>query len=257
MGGGCSYHWVYDGNEVTKKALKGNGDFRSDECVDILKQCDIVVTNPPFSLFREYVDLLVQYNKSFLVLGNQNAITYKNVFPHIKNEKIYLGYNNRVRAFIEPSGNVKKFGNICWYTTLTHDNPNKIKLRARYFDSTYKKYDNYDAINIDKVKDIPCDYYGVMGVPITYLYKHDPSMFEILGVTKLWANSINEIHCTKTYDEYTVYSIDGKCLNISSKYCNGKPILRGKGDKSEYHMNKHGDVVHQLYERIFIKRCNI
>lgn len=159
-----------------------SGDFRSDECVEYLRQADIVVTNPPFSLFREYMALLFRYNKEFIVIGNQNAITYKEIFPYIKENKLWLG-NNYVKEFRQPDGEIKKFGNILWYTNIPHAKRNlPLDLYKTYNDKEFPKYDNYDAIEVSKVCDIPMDYYGVMGVPITFLDKYCSAQFEIAGI---------------------------------------------------------------------------
>lgn len=181
---GESYCTIKYDNGIKKVKLNGDGDFRSQECIDILKTADIVVTNPPFSLFREYVGQLMEYGKKFLIIGSQNAITYKEFFPLLKDNKVWLGYNG-VKQFIEPSGKVKKFGNICWYTNLLITKRNKpIKLTKYYNSKEYLRYDNYDAINIDKVKDIPMDYEGVMGVPISFMDKYCPEQFEIVGLDR-------------------------------------------------------------------------
>lgn len=180
------------GNVLTE--LKGNGDFRSDECVELLKESDIVVTNPPFSLFREYVAQLMEYNKKFIIIGNKNSVTYKEIFPLLKNNKMWLGYRNinSDMWFIVPDDyecekveNGLRIKHImgCWFTNLD------VKKRHEYLDmycrykgheDEYPHYDNYDAINVDKVSEIPEDYYGAMGVPITYLDKYNPEQFEII-----------------------------------------------------------------------------
>ncbi|MCK9476763.1 MAG: adenine-specific methyltransferase EcoRI family protein [Candidatus Muirbacterium halophilum] len=178
-----------DGNidklDTQKTTFKGNGDFRSDECIEILKECDIVITNPPFSLFREYIAQLMEYDKKFLVIGSYNAITYKEVFGFIKENKLWLG-NSFVKNFIKPNGEIQKFGNICWFTNLDnrkrHIDLIRNVLYKKYNEVDYPKYDNYDAININKVADIPVDYFGYMGVPITYLSNHNPEQFEIIGL---------------------------------------------------------------------------
>lgn len=192
---------LIDGNLIeTKTPLIGNGDFRSPECIEILKECDIVVTNPPFSLFKEFLPLLVKYDKKFLIIGNQNAITYKDVFPHIKNRKIWLGYgfNGGATHFINKhyedyavSGNHKdgmiRVGGVHWFTNLEHTKRHeKLILYKEYknHESEYPTYDDYDAINIDKIKDIPKDYFGKMGVPITFLNVHCPEQFEIMGIDR-------------------------------------------------------------------------
>lgn len=165
----------------TKTPLNGNGDFGSSECLDILDSCDIVVTNPPFSLFREYVATLMQHEKQFLIIGNKNAITYKEFFPLLKDNKVWIGCTN-VKEFLQPDGSIKKFGNIGWFTNLNVAKRNeKLILYKKYISEEYSKYDNYDAINVNKVSEIPMDYDGVMGVPITFLDKYNPEQFEILG----------------------------------------------------------------------------
>ncbi len=176
--------------ELTRKhatLLKGDGDFRSEECIALLKESDIVVTNPPFSLFREYVAQLVEYGKKFLIIGSMNAITYKEIFPLIKDNKLWLGYNY-VKEFINPKGDIKKFGNILWYTNLDIKKRHEdLIIFKNYNEKDYPKYDNYDAINVDKVSDIPCDYDGIMGVPITFLDKFNPSQFNIVGLDRYTA----------------------------------------------------------------------
>ena len=167
--------------EKDVRKLNGNGDFRSDECIELLKQADIVVTNPPFSLFREYVKVLMYHTKDFVIIGNMNAITYNEVFPYIKDNKIGLGYLNGNKNFKTPAGTEQKFGNIFWYTTLPIAKHNdKLILFRKYTPELYPKYDNYDAINVDKTCDIPCDYDGVMGVPISFLDKYNPKQFKIV-----------------------------------------------------------------------------
>ena len=170
--------------ESNKKGLYGSGDFRSANAIQFLKMADIVVTNPPFSLFREYVAQLMEYNKKFLIIGNMNAITYKEIFPYIMENKLWLGMNH-ISEFIQPDGNKKKFGNILWFTNL----PNKkrtepMELWKEYKPEVYPKYDNYDAINVDKTYMIPKDYDGVMGVPISFLDKYCPTQFRIVGIDR-------------------------------------------------------------------------
>lgn len=192
-------HLLKNGRNVLT-LLHGNGDFRSEECIELLKQADIVVTNPPFSLFREYVAQLMKYGKKFLIIGNQNAITYKEIFPLIKENKIWLGYKAGDMAFRVPADSEprktrywqdetgqkwRSMGNICWFTNLDHKKRHEdLILYAHYTPEEYPKYDNYDAINVDKTADIPCDYDGVMGVPITFLDKYNPNQFEIVEFRK-------------------------------------------------------------------------
>ena len=175
-------HKVED-NEIVVRELEGSGDFRSEECIEFLKEADVVVTNPPFSLFREYIKQLMDYGKKFLVIGSMNAITYKEIFPYIKDNELWLG-NQNVKEFRSPNGEIKKFGNILWYTNIQHKKRNTpLDLYKRY-SNEYPKYDNYDAIEVSKVSDIPMDYDGVMGVPITFLDKYCPEQFEIVGCTE-------------------------------------------------------------------------
>lgn len=168
-----------------------NGDFRSLECVELLKQSDIVVTNPPFSLFREYVAQLVEHNKKFIIIGNMNAITYKEIFPLIKNNRLWLGYNH-VKQFIQKDKTLKKFGNVVWHNNCSiPKQQEQLHLIERYIPEKYPKYDNYDAINVDKVIEIPKDYFGVMGVPITFFEKYSPDQFEIVGIDRYVKNNPN------------------------------------------------------------------
>lgn len=183
----------------TMTLLDGDGDFRSPECVELLKQADIVVTNPPFSLFREYMALLVERGKKFLIIGNQNNVCYSDIFPLIRDNKVWLGYNNGHFWFKVPDSYEEKktdfkidengqkwrrMGNICWFTNLDiekrHDN---MTLFRTFSPENYPTYENYIAIEVGKTMDIPCDYYGVMGVPITFMQYYNPEQFEIIGQT--------------------------------------------------------------------------
>ena len=167
--------------EIGVHYLAGDGDFRSAECIQLLEQADIVVTNPPFSLFREYVAQLVEHGKKFLILGNVNAITYKEIFPLIKENRLWLGVNNGVKEYIKPDGTRQKMGNTGWFTNLEHNHRHEpLILTGHYTPQEYPHYDNYDAIEVSKTADIPADYDGVMGVPITFLDKYCPEQFEII-----------------------------------------------------------------------------
>ncbi|MDR1498248.1 MAG: adenine-specific methyltransferase EcoRI family protein [Puniceicoccales bacterium] len=178
------------------KKLNGTGDFRSPECVALLKEADIVVTNPPFSLFREYVAQLVEYRKKFLIIGNKNAITYKDVFVLIKNNTLWTGYRNfsggmwfisDYEGKYEKTVNGVKIINVpaIWLTNLDHSKRHeRLQLYKNYTAEAYPQYDNYDAIEVSKTAEIPCDYYGAMGVPITFLDKYNPEQFEILGIDR-------------------------------------------------------------------------
>lgn len=185
-------------DEIAVLPLKGDGDFRSAECIQLLEEADIVVTNPPFSLFREYIGLLMKHNKSFLIIGNQNAITYKDVFQYIRDNRLWLGYKfgdmsfcvpqhyeaRATRYWVDPQGQKwRSLGNICWYTNLDIAKRHEpLILYKEYHPEEYPKYDNYDAINVNKTADIPYDYEGVMGVPITFLDKYSPEQFELIGL---------------------------------------------------------------------------
>lgn len=185
--------------EIGINHLQGDGDFRSLECIELLKQADIVVTNPPFSLFREYVAQLQEYDKKFIIIGNMNAITYKEIFKLIKDNKLWLGYGfNGGNAYFktphlkefasgvynEETGLVK-FRNVIWFTNIDHEKRHEdLILYKKYNSDEYTKYDNYDAINVDKTKDIPVDYTGAMGVPISFLDKYNPDQFEIIKFRK-------------------------------------------------------------------------
>ena len=190
-----------DDSEIRTYELQGNGDFRSEECIEFLKEADVVVTNPPFSLFREVVAQLVEYNKKFLLLGNNNAITYKEIFPLIMSNKMWLGYsNNKTMEFVLSDSyekwdrieNGKKIGKvpaISWFTNLEHDHRNRpLDLTQRYDPRYYPKYDNYNAIECSKVMDIPRDYDGVIGVPITFLDKYCPTQFRIVDARNIALN---------------------------------------------------------------------
>lgn len=168
--------------DIVKTPLKQNGDFRSEESINLLKTSDIICTNPPFSLFREYVAQLIKYKKNFLVIAPETCVSYKEVFPLIRDKKIWLGYNH-VKEFRQPDGSLKKFGNIVWFTNIPIDKQNEELILVKKYDPTkYSKYDNYDAIHIDKCVNIPADYKGVMGVPISFLENYCPKQFEILDI---------------------------------------------------------------------------
>ena len=173
-----------DDNDIevgTKTPLEGNGDFRNQECLDLLDKADIVVTNPPFSLFREYVAVLMEHEKKFLIIGSLNAVKYSECFPFIMNNQMWLG-NNNVHDFMQPDGSVKKFGNINWYTNLDFAKRHeKIILWKEYNDKEYPKYETYDAIEVSKVTNIPVNYSGIMGVPVSFMSKYNPEQFEIVG----------------------------------------------------------------------------
>ena len=186
------------------------GDFRDPECIELLKQSDIVVTNPPFSLFREYIGQLMEYGKKFLIIGRQPNVIYKEIFRLITQNRIWLGYKCGDMAFRVPADYEERdtrywkdeqgqkwrsLGNICWFTNLDHNKRHEeLDLVCRYNSEEYQKIDNYDAINVDKVDDIPCDYDGIMGVPVTFLDKYNPEQFEIIGITRAWDGKASKIY---------------------------------------------------------------
>lgn len=195
-----TYKMEYDGTgEPVITNLEGNGDFRSPECIELLQEASIVVTNPPFSLFREYVAQLMEYDKKFLIIGSQNAITYKEIFPLIRDNKLWLGHgfnagnayfglpdnadtSNYASGVYNADTGLVKFRNCHWFTNLDHSKRHEeLVLFKTYNADEFPKYDNFDAIEVSKTVNIPVDYDGIMGVPITFLDKHNPDQFEIVG----------------------------------------------------------------------------
>ena len=238
-------------DQVIKTPIYGDekytaGDFRSKDCIELLKEADIVVTNPPFSLLREFVAQLIEYDKKFLILGNTNSVGCKEIFPLFKENKIWLGFqgggsetlrycpeeeDKKLREDDEEYANLlNKFGNICFFTDLNTNKRSKpLLLAGNYTPEKYPKYDNYDAINVDKVTDIPCDYPGVMGVPLTFMDKYCPEQFEIVGISGR-GNNVNfktKIYTKEDADNYSDH--------------NANPVLL-KGGRLK-----------SLYTRIFIK----
>ena len=186
--GKCS---IYDGEKSTDYDLLGDGDFRGDECVDILQKADVVITNPPFSLFREFIKVVVDNGKGFIVVGSKNAVTYKDVFPLFMKDKMFIGATIP-NDFITPLGETKKINGLSrWFTSFNVRDNEYLPNTKEYSNLGYPKYDNYNAINVDKVKDIPKDYDGVMGVPITFLDKYNHSQFEIVGIDRYVADNPN------------------------------------------------------------------
>ena len=250
----------------TLKLLKEDGDFRSSECIELLKKADIVVTNPPFSLFREYITQLIDFNKKFLIIGSLNAITYKEIFPLLKDNKMWLGYNNgaqtfqvpkdfeRNNTFIKNGIKYAKFGNICWFTNLdTQKRHEDLILYKRYNPLEYPFFDNYDCINIDKVNDIPIDYFEKMGVPVTFLDKYNPEQFEILGYT---AKDMG-VECLKFYTDLE-QSLDGKPFVRNMKSARFSPMIPHKTKPSGtcYRASNVNGYLTKTYGRIVIKRRN-
>ncbi len=203
-------------DETTIRDFKGDGDFRSKECISLLQEADIVVTNPPFSLFREYLQQLIEHDKKFLIIGNQNAISYKEVFGLIKEDKMWLGYTHPV-AFVVPDHyemregrswrdekgtNWRSLGNACWFTNLDIQKRHEsLVLYKTYSPESYPTYVNYDAIEVSRYTDIPNDYDGAMGVPVTFLDKYSPDQFEILGSSMTLSNPMSGFAEKGTYEQ--------------------------------------------------------
>lgn len=244
-------------NNNVKAELKGNGDFRSQESIELLKQADVVVTNPPFSLFREYMAQLVKYEKKFLIIGNQNAVTYKEIFPMIKANKLWFGasIHSGDREFRVPkeyetrssSLRIDKDGNkylrvpgVRWFTNIDYSKRHEdLILIKRYSKEDYQQYDNYDAININVTNDIPCDYPGIMGVPITFLDKYNPDQFEIVSASDFAIEDIEGWHGV-TQEFYDLYYKQGNKGQIKV----GWPL--------PYFIDKNGKAVIP-YKRILIR----
>ncbi len=260
-----------DRNTLT--LLKGDGDFRSAECVELLKEADIVVTNPPFSLFREYVAQLVQYGKKFLIIGNVNAITYKEVFPLFKENRLWLGASihsgdrkfhvpdsyplNAAGCGVDADG--RKFirvKGVRWFTNLDYKSRHEpLDLYKRYTPEDYPKYDNYDAVNVDKTSDIPMDYDGVMGVPITFMDKFCPEQFEIIGLLQSSDEQLAGIPILRSYNDFKEMRQDMTYTGCSGGKANGNPVLKGKSAKGNFLYNeKTKEYVHSAYARILIRR---
>lgn len=244
-------------DKCEKIDLQEGGDFRSAECIELLKEADIVCTNPPFSLFREYIQQLVQYQKKFLIIGNKNAITYKDVFPLLANNKVWLGYTVP-NKFVRPDGTeTTNMSGLCrWWTNLdtTKRHENMI-LYESYTPERFPHYDNYDAIEVDKVKSIPKDYFGVMGVPITFLDNYNPEQFEILGLLQSSTDEQAGIPNLRYYGDFKEMRQDLTYTGASGNKANGNPVLSGKSARGNFLYNEQTkEYVHSVYARITIKR---
>ncbi|GAM10914.1 modification methylase EcoRI [Geobacter sp. OR-1] len=251
-----------DPKEIGIKHLKGDGDFRSKESIELLKQADIVVTNPPFSLFREYVAQLIDHDKKFIIIGSRNAITYKEIFKLIKEDKLWIGYGFDAgnayfktphaklfaKGVYDEKTGLVKFRNVTWFTNLDiskrHDD---LILYKTYNPVEYPTYDNYDAIEVSKTKDIPVDYEGVMGVPITFLDKYNPDQFEIVGITKTWFGT-----ATKTYPPQIQVSTNGKKSNVT-KLNDGATLKLDAAPRGKTYYMVGKSYYVQLYARVLIR----
>jgi hypothetical protein len=256
------------------RPLQGNGDFRSPECVDLLKQADIVVTNPPFSLFREYVAQLMEYGKKFLIIGNKNAIACKEIFPLIQDNRLWVGYTpmsadllfdvpavyarellatkKESSAYKIVKGVVKGRSQSIWFTNLDHKKRHEdLLLYKKYTPEEYPRYDNYDAIEVSKTAEIPIDFDGVMGVPITFLDKYNPDQFEILGATQRGCH--DKVPDTRKYDDYWEVKPNGEPTGSSGGKTNENANLVGNDGKKNYFINGEGRTIQSAYLRIFIR----
>ena len=246
------------------KKLEGNGDFRNPENIEILKEADIVVTNPPFSLFKEFVDQLMEYDKKFLIIGSLNAITYKNIFNYIREGKLWLGHNHGAMTFIVP-GYINPtyratLGNIEWFTNLdTNERHESLKLNKHYDPELYPTYDNYNAINVNKVSDIPKDYTGIMGVPITYLTKHNPDDFEILGITRGYVGdfrswAVPAAYPIKKYANSVQHKADGTIIKKDRVNTRATILRKTKPEGKDYYTADNADgFLEIVYARILIR----
>jgi hypothetical protein len=259
--------------------LEGDGDFRSEEIKALRDEADIIITNPPFSLFREFLSWLVEGQKDFVLIGNMNAITYKEVFPLIKENKMWVGatnFNTGMFFFVpetfvyadtykferEINGKkVSRVPGVCWYSTLDHGRRHEpmrlmsmadnLKFNKHVSTVGYQKYDNYDAIEIPYADAIPSDFDGVMGVPISFLSRYNPEQFEILGATQRGCHDL--VPDTKKYDDYWEMKQDGSPTGSSGGKTNENANLQGNDGKKNYFVNAEGHQIQSAYQRIFLR----
>lgn len=250
-----TYKMEYGGGEDEnlaagkKTLLKENGDFRSAECLALLDEADIVVTNPPFSLFREFIATLLTARKKFLVIGNLNAVTYKGLVSSLISGEVRVSGWNAIGFFVH-NGSLKHV-TARWYTNL-NTCTKKLKLHCNWDPTSYPKYINYDAIEVSKIARIPADYHGVMGVPITFMDYYDPNAWEVLGFTKsTQALSLPEIG---EYDDYIEMRPDGTPTGGTGRKVKGNAKLLGNDGKHNFYINADGRVFQATYTRFFIKR---
>lgn len=258
--------------DYVKTPLEGDGDFRSDECIEIFKEADVVVTNPPFSLFREYVSQLMEYEKKFIIIGNINAITYKEFFSLLRNNKVWVGtgfnlsmifrspYKNELesnRKFVQAKGYDPdyyiKTPAVCWYTNVDiQKRHTPMDLYMHYYgnEDHYPKYDNYDAINVDKTCEIPEDYDGVMGVPITFLDKYCPEQFEIVAL----GNSRDNFAPTKDYIEPVKHLKNGSECSGGAINCVLAIEVDTPPANTVYYTSKNSRYLVPPYARVLIRR---
>ena len=280
-GGDKNGNHLPDPEEIGVLPLKGDGDFRSQECIELLKESDIVVTNPPFSLFREYMEQLVKYNKQFLIIGNKNAITYKEIFPLIKDNKMWMGttpmgadmlFNvptDEAQRLVSTGREGVKYRIVngivlcraaaCWFTNLDHkrrheplilmtmEENKRLSKHKEVRGHDYAHYDNYNAIEVPYVDAIPSDYDGVMGVPISFLDKYCPEQFEIVGITKTWFGG-----ATKTYPEQIQVSKNGERA-VVTKLNDGASIELSQAPMGATYYIVNNKLYSQMYARLLIR----
>lgn len=253
-------------DEIEVKFFDGDGDFRSNESIALLEQSDIVVTNPPFSLFREYVAQLVQYDKKFLIIGNMNAITTRDIWPHVQEGQLWLGVTRagtgqmwfRVsedfpvktgQRIGEDGHRYQTIGNSAWFTNLDHAKRHEeLTLYKTYDPELHPTYDNFDAIEVSKAVDIPVDYNGVMGVPVSFLGKHNPDQFEIVGITKTWFGA-----ATKSYPKQEQVSANGSISNVG-KLNDGAVLKVATPPSGKTYYKVGGECFIQTYPRVLLRR---
>ena len=236
--------------DIIKTPLKQNGDFRSPEAIELLKEADIVITNPPFSLFREYFAQLMEYNKKFIIIGSLNNVHYKEIFPYIQQNEVWIGYSSGSKTYRVPESYPKKkflgddglyytkMGNTLWFTNLDIEKRHEeLILYKKYDPNEYPMYLNYDAIEVNKVAEIPCDYFGKMGVPDTFIHSYNPNQFEIIGLAEGelgkaigMSSNLSEAQCKEFLDE---------CKSFRK----GNPIFRAEDGK-----------LHKPFARMIIRR---
>lgn len=268
-----------DINDLQWQYLEGDGDFRSAEVTALRDEADIIITNPPFSLFREFLAWIMEGKKQFAIIGNKNAITYKEVFPLIKDNKIWIGpsitsgdrefrvpkdYETRSPSlrFDDAGQKYIRVPGVHWFTNIEHGfrhqplqlmtMADNLKFNKKLKGQTeYLHYDNYDAIEVPFSDAIPSDYEGVMGVPITFLDKYCPEQFEILGMTQRTCH--DDFLDIKKYDDYWEVTQSGERTGSSGNKTNENPNIKGKSEKGNYFINAKGETIHSLYQRIFIR----
>lgn len=263
--GDQNQNMVPDPDEIGIKPLSGDGDFRSPESLDLLKQADVVVTNPPFSLFREYVAQLVENDKRFLILGNLNAVTFKEVWPLIQQNKVWLGVTRtgtgqmwfqvkddapaKTGQKVDENGvRFQTVGSAAWFTNLDIAKRHEDLVLYKTFDpDEYPRYDNYDAIDVSKTVDIPMDFDGVMGVPITFLGKHNPDQFEIVGITRAWSGD-----ASKVYPQQVQIDPSGK-RSLVTKLNDSAAIKVATPPKGKTYYEIDGEYFIKSYARILIR----